>query len=131
LSSFLREELAGSFCVNITVFWDVKFFTLVDRYQKPDASAFKEEQVTVQLGQFVLHCSSPSRFHGLLLISTLLFICMSYIIFLHDLHWYLKNGGSRFLSNVRKIAHFHKALLPRTRINIAGVFAVTVHDKSV
>jgi hypothetical protein len=42
-----------SFCVNITVFWDVMFFGFVDRYKKPVASAFKEEQVTVQFNQFV------------------------------------------------------------------------------
>jgi len=62
------------------------FFSLVGRYQKPAASAFKEEQVTVQFGQFALHCSSPSRFHWLLLISTLIFspyvchILFSYMI---------------------------------------------------
>jgi hypothetical protein len=49
------------------------FFSLVDRYHKPAAPAFKEEQVTVQFGQFVLHYSSPSGFHWLLLIPTLIF----------------------------------------------------------
>ena len=116
---FSQGELAGSLCVNITVFWDVMFFSLVDRYQKPAASAFKEVQVTA------IWPVCPSLFQPIqvplaftYLHPYLLSICLSYIIFLHDLHWYLENGGSRVLWNVKEIAHFHMVLLPRTIIII-------------